>query len=264
MRRLSLRPLLQPLLRRLWPAAMLLATGCYDSGFGSPGTGDPSPAMNIPLTELQRLYVGKPVTIDNELIVAGRVTTSDRSGNFYRSLVIESEEGALEIMAGLDALHNDYPVGSLLTLRLKGLAIGRSYGIIQAGRLAEAGSSRVGYIGSQAALDRCLYRGPEPLAAPEPRRLTLAELQLSHCGLLVRIEGLHYAPVGLEERCWAGYHRFADADGNALFTNVSDYADFADGEVPYGSCTLTGILQHSSWEGGRYLIKLRDATDYRP
>lgn len=263
MRRPTLR-LPQSLRRPLWALLLLAAAGCYDRGFGEAATDGPSPAVNISLADLQRLFVGQPVTIEKELIVAGRVTTSDRSGNFYRSLVIESEGGALEIMAGLDALHNDYPVGSLLTLHLEGLALGRSYGVLQAGRPAEAGSTLVGYIGSQAALDRCLHRGSEPLAAPEPRPIAIPDLQQAFCGLLVRIEGLHYAPVGLEERSWAGYHRFADADGNALFTNVSSYADFAAAEVPYGSCTLTGILQYSSREGGRYLIKLRDATDYRP
>ena len=252
-----------PLRRLLCATAVLLLTACYDSSFGeAPDTVSP-PAANLSLGELQRLFTGKAATITGNLIVAGRVTTSDRSGNFYRSLIIESDGAALEILAGLYGLHNDYPVGSLLTLRLEGLAIDRRFGILQAGRPA-AGSGEPDYIGSQAALDRCLIRAagtPEPV---EPHCCTIGSLSLSDCGRLVVIEGLHYAPDGLEERCWAGYHRFADADGAAICTYVSDYADFADAEVPFGSCSLIGILQHDTAAGGRYLLKLRDATDHRP
>ena len=37
-------------------------------------------------------------------------------------------------MAGIDHLHNDFPPGSRVTLRLKGLALGESRGILQVGR----------------------------------------------------------------------------------------------------------------------------------
>ena len=68
------------------------------------------------------------------------VTTSDRAGNFYRTLCIEQAGAALEVMVGLDHLHNDYPPGSRLMVRLRGLTLGLQYGVLQAGTRAEPGS----------------------------------------------------------------------------------------------------------------------------
>lgn len=248
----------------LFGGAALLAGGC-DGPFDEPSPERETPIPTTTIAELSRLCTGDPVTIRSDIVVAGRVTTSDRAGNFYRSLVIEADGAALEIMAGLDALHNDYPVGTMLTLRLEELALGRRLGVLQAGRPAAAGSSYpTDYIGSQAALDRWLFRGagaPEPV---EPLQRSLGELQRSDCGRLVRIDGLRFTPEQIDESCWAGYRRFVDASGAELYTYVRSYADFADAEVPVGRCSLTGILQYDDTGTGRFLIKLRDETDCQP
>lgn len=62
-------------------------------------------------------------------------------------------------------------------------------------------------------------------------------------------------------RTWAGYKRFTDDTGAAVYTYVRSYARFADDEVPVGRCTLTGILQYDATGEGRYILKLRDEND---
>lgn len=253
--------LLRPLRVALAGGAALLA-GCYDGPFDQTPAVRETPVPTTTLAELRRLYAGEPVTIRSDLVVAGRVTATDRSGNFFRSLVIEADGAALEIRAGLDALYNDYPLGTRLTLRLEGLALDSRYGVLQAGRPAADGA--VEAIGSQAAMDRHLFRSGDPPEPVEPLQLTIGELCPAYCGRLVRIAGLRFAPEAVEESCWAGYRRFADAAGAVLHTYVRPYADFADDEVPAGLCTLTGILQYDDAGTGRYLLKLRDETDCRP
>lgn len=250
-------------MRRLSFALLaLLLNGCYDSSFGErtqPEEPEPSTAT---IGELRARFKGTTVVVEAEATVSGRVTTSDRSGNFYRTLCIEADGAGLEIMAGLDHLHNDYPEGSLLTVRLQGWALGESRGVLQAGRLPSAASGYpTDYIASRPALGRTIFRHdvpPEPLA---PTVRTLGELTPLMCGTLVRIEGLRYAPDDLTEGCWAGNKRFADETGAAVYAYVRTYADFADHEVPAGPCSLTGILQ---CDGDRYFLKLRDETDCSP
>ncbi|WP_301063354.1 DUF5689 domain-containing protein [uncultured Alistipes sp.] len=251
-------------MRRLLLCLACLAAACYDGPYGEPAGAPEPPPVTTSLAELRRLYRGEPVTLRTPIVVAGRVTTSDRSGNFYRTLLVESQGGALELLAGLDALCNDYPVGALLTLRLEGLTLDERFGVLQAGRAATAAATySLDYLGSQAALDRCLFRHAEPLEAVEPLRLRIDELTPACCGRLVRIDGLRYAPEeAVAESCWSGYRRFADAEGGAVFTYVRAYADFADEELPYGRCSLVGILQRDA--SGRYLLKLRDAKDCLP
>ena len=65
-------------------------------------------------------------------------------------------------------------------------------------------------------------------------------------------------------RAFRGYRRFEDADGNAIYTYVSDYADFAGEEIPESELSVCGILQYGNvtGKGDRYIIKPRSADDY--
>ncbi len=233
--------------------------GCYDSSFGERAETREPEAATTSLGELRRHFEGKTVVVESAMTATGRVTTSDRSENFYRTLCIEADGAALEIMAGLDHLHNDYPEGCTVTVHLQGWALGESRGVLQLGRKPAADSGYpTDYIASRPALDRTLVRSDEPLQPLAPTIRTLGELTPAMCGTLVRIEGLHYDPEELSERCWASYNRFTDDEERTIRTYVRSYARFADSEVPVGRCTLTGILQH---DGNRYLLKLRDEND---
>ena len=251
------------MIKRLFFLLLLCCTSCYDSSF----TTTDADREGVPTTTTlhtigEGIQEGERMTITNDLVVEGRVTTSDRSSNFYRTFCIESNGAAAEIMAGIDALHNDYPEGARIVVSLKGLAVGRRLGVLQIGRPTESGSYYpTDYLGSKATLDRYCTRTTSPLTPIEPARKALSELTLADCGRLIRIENLHHAPEEISENCWKGYQRFADADGAAIYTYVRDYADFANQPLPTGTCTLIGILQYTSGSGGRYLLKLRDETD---
>ena len=209
-------------------------------------------------------YAGETFPVTGDITVEGTVTSSDRARNFYRSLCIEDGNAAIEVMAGIDQLHNDYPAGCRVTLRLEGLAVGESRGVLQAGRLPDPGSGyATDYIGSKPALDAALIRHGETLRELEPARLRIAELTPERCGTLVRIDRLIYRPEDLSGSTWSGYKRFADDEGAEIYTYVRTYARFADEEVPAGQVSLTGILQHDETGGGRYILKLRDETDCR-
>ena len=198
-------------------------------------------------------------------MVAGTVTTSDRAENFYRTLCIEADEAAVEVMAGIDHLHNDFPTGCHVTLRLKGLTVAESRGVLQIGRPPAAGSGyATDYIGSQPALAAVLARNGENLYSPTPALRRIPELTPALCGTLVRIDGLRYTPEDLSASTWSGYKRFADSDDNTVYTYVRTYARFADTDVPVGTVSLTGILQYDAAGDGRYILKLRDESDCRP
>lgn len=107
---------------------LLSAGGCYDSHFSEAAGGAAAGEGNTPLSELRARYTGRPTLVEEDIRVVGYVTTSDRAGNFYRTLCIEQAGAALEVMVGLDHLHNDYPPGSRLMVRLRGLTLGLQYG----------------------------------------------------------------------------------------------------------------------------------------
>lgn len=239
-------------------AAAAAAAGCYDSRFGQPGAEQAPWTPTEHIAALRERYAGETFEVTGDIVVEGVVTSDDTRGNFYRSLCIEEQGAAIEIMTGTDHLHNDYPRGCRVVLRLRQLAVGESRGVLQAGRMPAPGSGyATDYIGSQAALDRILARCGGEVKEPEPTLRTIGGLEPRMCGTLVRIEGLRYEPEELTPSQWAGYKRFTDAEGREIRT----YADFAEGEVPVGAVALTGILQ---LDGKEYILKLRDENDCRP
>lgn len=240
----------------------LLLAGCYDSRFGERGDGTTTEPVTATIRQLREKYAGTTFPVAGDVVVSGRVTTSDRNENFYRTFCIEDDGAGLEVMAGIDHLHNDFPSGCRVTLRLRGLALGESYGVLQAGRMPAPGSGfATDYIGSKAALDAAVTRSGEVAEPVVPALLAIGELTPALCGTLVRIEALGYTPEDLTPGTWAGYKRFTDGTGAEIYTYVRSYARFADNEVPTGRCTLTGILQYDAAGDGRYILKLRSEDD---
>ncbi|MBR2049643.1 MAG: hypothetical protein IJ957_02935, partial [Rikenellaceae bacterium] len=68
---------------------------------------EPTDVQWIPNAELSdvRHSFAVATTIREDMIITGRVTSSDEGGNFYRTLTIEDATGALELMVGMDYLY---------------------------------------------------------------------------------------------------------------------------------------------------------------
>ena len=88
--------------------AMLIVAGCNHCD--APDTLDAVPeSTNISIAELRNKTSKSGQKIEQELIIGGYVTSSDKAGNFYRTFTIEDFSGGAEIMAGLYDLHNLFP-----------------------------------------------------------------------------------------------------------------------------------------------------------
>lgn len=253
------------LLRAITVAALLL-TGCYDRFPEPPATEYEAPNADITIAALTQMYRGSAVTITENLTIAGRVTSSDRAGNFYRSFTIEQDGAAVEIRAGQTDLHNFWPVGSGVAVRLQGLAMGESEGVKCLGLPApEYSYLPVEYIPSRAELDARISRthAPEPFGIPN---FYVSMLDRRMCGRLVRVVSIARADDD-EGDVWEGFHRFADTgDGAQIAVSVSSYADFARHPIADGGpVAITGILQYGRPDGAggeMFILKPRDEEDF--
>lgn len=218
-------------------------------------------------------YKGSTLNINDDIVIAGIVTADDRSGNFYRSFIIQDDTGAVEVRAGMFDLHNLFPRGRRVTVRARGLVLGSYNGVPQLG-LRELESQQVGYIANRYYPDGHLLPQNERGLTVAPHTLNLNELDDGMCGLLVRIERLIFIPATEEEHAyttWAergggnGYRVFGETSGTAQITvTTSGYASFAAHQLPRGrAVTLTGILMRGNTDTARnvYMLKLRGLED---
>ena len=241
---------------------VVLFVGCYDS-FDTPLPNSNKPSTTITIAELKRLYSGTVYDIESDIIIKGRVTSSDGDGNFNRTFTIEQSGEGIEIMAGIYDLWRIYPTGCTITINMKGLSISEAFGLIQIGTCPKTPSGYdLDYLGSRVKLDKHITR-IDQIAEVEPSLTTLPKLNKSMFGSLVSIDKVTFSPENLENISWEGYKRFVDGDGNHVWTYVRKYSSFANETIPLQPLSLTGILQSSSigGESERFIIKPRYETD---
>ena len=113
----------------------------------------------VGIQDIKNLYKNGPVTIADDLYVKGKITTSDKAGNFYRGLYIQDETAGVELKIGKTGLYNIYKVGRTLYVRCKGLTIGEYNGAKQLGYADTSGDYQTAYIDIQILIDSHVFKG---------------------------------------------------------------------------------------------------------
>ena len=165
---------------------------------------------NITIADLCAMYeTNNPWNIDQNLIIAGRVTTNDQPGNFYKSLYIQDETGGIEIKLGKNGLYNNYRPGQMLYVRCFGLTLGMygyksgnygGQGMIQLGYEDPTDKYETAYLESSYLIDSHIFPG-ETLDPVKPVEITESQLPRTYdtqatnpyIGRLVTLKGLKYA-----------------------------------------------------------------------
>ena len=179
--------------------AAFLATSCdewdpvVNFGYDGPLTDQVTGmAANTTIANVKALYVDKPVHIEKDLIIAGQVTSSDQSGNIYRSMYIQDATGALEIKIGKSSLYNDYRPGQWIYVKLDGLTLGAYEGMLQIGLDDPTGEYETAYIDVQRIIDLHIFKGKIDTPV-QPVELQESELTLKqNMEKLVTLKGLKY------------------------------------------------------------------------
>jgi hypothetical protein len=219
----------------------------------------------LTIAGLQARHTSGLVTLPDDGLIGGVVTASDRSGNFYRSFLIEDFTGAVEVMAGLYDLHALYPEGRVVYVSLQGLTLGVRDGVFQLGL---DDGYRAGYLSHPALLDAHLFRGGWNTEF-RPAIVSVSQLTDAWIGRLVTVYGLTLNGAGTTT--WAtpaadsftGYPlekdvRATDPQGRRIDIYTSGYADFAGDTIPTGPVAVTGIVLK---EEKNYRLKMRERRD---
>lgn len=238
---------------------------------------DPSdghaPLPNLQIGTLRERCLSGSVELSDEMVLSGYVTSSDRANNFYRTLMIEDNTGAAEILVGLYDLHNLYPVGAQLVVKCGGLAAELDDGLLRIGLADRLTSYTVTYMESRVVADQHLFLSGVQVD-PNPLKTTLDRLQSERIGRLVRIENLQLDPVADttwalpvaltgEEEPRSAAIKFREVSGeDSVYVYTSGYASFAGDTVPCVPVSITGILLYGKIDGREvYQLKMRDEQD---
>jgi len=125
--------------------AVLSFSACVKKDFDAPpdqSSIDPKLPCNKTIAQIKALYnSATAVRIDSDYTVYGIVTADDKSGNFYKQIVIQDSTAGLAVLIDNASLYNDYPVGRKVYIKLKGLYMSKYAATPQLGYLPDATGS---------------------------------------------------------------------------------------------------------------------------
>lgn len=147
---------------------------------------------NTTIAQLKAMYKGSPLHIEDNVVIEGQVTSSDESGNIYRSLYIQDNTGGIEVKIGLSSLYDEYKVGQLVSVKCEGLTLGNYGGMLQLGVEDPTGSYETAYMDVNSLIAAHVFKGAkaEPLAPVELDEAGLKDP--ANYGKYVTVKNLQY------------------------------------------------------------------------
>lgn len=194
---------------------------------------------------------------DEHVVIAGRVISSDASGNIYKSLVIQDATGALAMSINANSLYNEFRIGQEVVIDLTDMYIGKYSTLEQLGYPDYTPS--YGWQATFMPLE--FFKQHAQLnGLPDPSKidtLTItyddlgngAEVQQKYQSQLVRFNNVYFVDGGVKSFCDG--HKINTnrtlkfADGNAadsIIVRTSGYANYWSMKLPAEKGDIVGIL----------------------
>lgn len=225
---------------------------------------DPQIPVTMSLAQLKAVQQLKEITDD--VVVYGVVTADDRSGNFYKQIVIQDSTGGMTILIDGNSLYNDYPIGRKIYIKCKGLYLGNYNDLPQLGYTPDETGAVSGI--PITILDNYIVKANHPNTIT-PKVVSLSEVAAGNVTLLntiITIKDVEFDSTQV-------YKKYADpapssgtsrtvksCDGSSIIIRTSGYAKFQPVLTPAGRGTLTGI--YTMYKGTPQLV-IRDTSDVK-
>lgn len=145
-------------------------------------------------------YAAESIALTQKVAICGKVISSDKEGNIYRSLYIQDEKGydygAIELKIGKGSLYNEYKAGQTIYVKTDGLVLGNYRFMLSLGAASEDASYTNGYIDSKSVIEQHILKGElTSLTAADTLVVNSSTIATKlkdpqHLGCLVRFEGI--------------------------------------------------------------------------
>ena len=263
-------------------ATVLLSVGCeefqpvFTVGYEEPPVQEMNQEVEslkskvISIADLAKMYkTGSPWVIDKDIVIAGRVSTTDQPGNFYKSFYIQDETGGMEIKVGRNGLYNEYKPGQTVYVKCNGLTLGmygfktkNSYGggqgMVQVGYKDPTGEYETAYLEHQMLVDAHIVKGEygqevEPVILTESQLPGPDDTQVTnrYIGTLVTLKGLKYANETFT-LLYLDSNKDKKASNNRIFLSEAtwDITTWAMSEAKMKEYMMSGIWDSCKIGGG--------------
>lgn len=203
----------------------------------------------------------------HRFIIKGRVISSDKEGNIFKSIVIQDETAALAFSVDSYNLYLNYRRGQEVVIDVTGMTIGKYAGLQQIGHkswYADRKTWQVSFMAFQQFSEHTELNGMPSYASIDTLVAnTFSDIPSDTEGLrkyqsqLVRFKNVYFADGG--QKNFSVYHTkvneeqnrtLVDREGNTRTVRTSGYATWCEKRLPAGNIDLVGILGYynDSWQ----------------
>lgn len=246
-------------------------SSCIKNNYDAPPvTGsDPNLTPTHTIAQLKAMYTGTRVDISDSILISGIIAADDRSGNFYKTLILQDSTAGIAIRLDQSGLFNNYMQGRRIYIKCKGLFLGAYNGLVQLGGGATVGSTTEVDPLPSTLIDKFIIKGSLNNPVTYITVNDINQLDNSYQNRLIKLEnvqfsnadaGYTYADGTLQLSKNATIEQY-DANCNVKGTVIlrnSGYSTFANEITPVGKGSLYAI--YSVFGADRQLF-IRDITD---
>lgn len=227
------------------------------------------------IAEVKTAYANNTATITDDIIIEGYVSSSDESGNVYKTIYLQDapENPTQGLVVSVDAVstYTSYPQGSKVYIKLKGLAFGKYGSVLQVGYNnldPVTNTTTFGRI-PEKLVGNHLVRSCAPKVKIVPKVITLSQLATTIdplIGALVQVNNAEF-PINLLCNIYAPNgtsvdRQIVDPTRNTPATTRvvrnSGFASFAADQLPSGNGTFIGILSRFNSTYQFYINRVSD------
>lgn len=265
-------------------ALMLAMPSCVDFSYDDiePRIDSTTLVANTTIAELKGVYPGALYKITNatfegrdSVLIEGRIISSDKDGNIYKSLFIDDGTAGIEIKLDKTTLYNDYKLGQKVVVYCNGLHLGDYGGQIQLGSsYSNNGVIEISNLEGDVIIRKHVFKKGKNVEEVAPIVMTPALLTTSNLARLVQfdnvqikdtlslITGLTYTYADavnketINHQIWSKTQSFA----STIVLRTSGFARFAGTTINTKQGTIVGILTYYK---GTYQLIIRDLADVK-
>lgn len=211
----------------------------------------------VPIKQFKDYYMGYPTVVPYDWVIEGQVTSTDITGNFYRSFYIQDASGAIEVREGTaSGLYLKYKIGQQILVKAQHLTLGAYGGMISLGYRSGDARYENTWLDAPLLINRSVFKGQiyQPLAATPIT--TGSQITDDLMGMWVKLVGVTYQGGDSGLKTWGqtatadtpagnGQQNFTFGDGVKIVVRTGGYATFAGHTVPFAvgqKADISGIL----------------------
>ena len=253
-------------------ASVFILTGCvHDDKYDAPDLSGNCQDLKATITLEAAKSLAQNTTITTDAVIEGYVSSTDQSGNIYKTIYIQDDptNPTQGFVLSVDAVstYSSYPQGAKVYVKLKGLAMGTYGGVKQLGYMDNGTFDRI----PEKMVPTSILKSCSAKATITPKVMTLADMKTDkdqYIGCLIKVENAEFdAKVLCSTYAPDGYtvdRQINQKIGTTTTSRIvrnSGFASFANQKLPSGNGNFIGILSKYNSTYQLFINNVSDLSD---